>query len=64
MKKIGILHISDVHIDKASISDIDSLVKKLIEDINTVKKVKTKYTKAKFKKELPLHLLLLQVRNF
>lgn len=38
MKKIGILHISDVHIDKASISDIDSLVKKLIEDINTVKK--------------------------
>lgn len=28
-------------------------------NINTVKKVKTKYTKAKFKKELPLHLMIL-----
>ena len=26
---------------------------------NTVKKVKTKYTKAKLKKELPLHLMIL-----
>lgn len=28
-------------------------------NINIVKKVKTKYTKAKFKKELPLHLMIL-----
>lgn len=37
MKKIGILHISDVHIDAASISEIDIMVEKLIKDINRVK---------------------------
>ena len=37
MKKIGILHISDVHINASSILEIDSLVKKLIIDIEKVK---------------------------
>lgn len=37
MKKIGILHISDVHISASSISEIDSLVGKLIRDIKKVK---------------------------
>ncbi len=36
MKKIGILHISDVHISESSISDIDKLVRKLISDIKKV----------------------------
>ena len=38
MKKIGILHISDIHINKSSILEIKSLVHKLIEDIEKVKK--------------------------
>ena len=37
MKKLGILHISDVHINASSISEIDSLVEKLINDIEKVK---------------------------
>lgn len=37
MKKIGILHISDIHINASSISEIDSLVEKLIKDIEKVK---------------------------
>ena len=37
MKKIGILHISDVHINASSISEIDLLVEKLINDIKKVK---------------------------
>ena len=37
MKKIGILHISDVHINASSILEIASLVKKLIIDIEKVK---------------------------
>lgn len=37
MKKIGILHISDVHINASSILEIDSLVKKLIIDIEKLK---------------------------
>lgn len=37
MKKLGILHISDVHINASSISEIDSLVEKLIKDIAKVK---------------------------
>ena len=36
MKKLGILHISDIHISISSISEIDSLVEKLIEDIKKV----------------------------
>ena len=30
MKKLGISHISDIHINISSISEIDSLVEKLI----------------------------------
>ena len=37
MKKVGILHISDVHINASSILEIDSLVEKLINDIKKVK---------------------------
>ena len=37
MKKLGILHISDVHINAFSISEIDLLVDKLIKDIEKVK---------------------------
>ena len=37
MKKIGILHISDIHINESSISEIDTLVEKLIKDIEKVK---------------------------
>lgn len=37
MKKIGILHISDIHINASSIPEIDSLVEKLIKDIEKVK---------------------------
>lgn len=37
MKKLGILHISDIHINSSSISEIDSLVEKLIKDIKKVK---------------------------
>lgn len=37
MKKLGILHISDIHIDASSIMEIDSLVEKLIKDIEKVK---------------------------
>ena len=37
MKKIGILHISDIHINASSILEIDSLVEKLIKDIEKVK---------------------------
>lgn len=37
MKKLGILHISDVHINASSISEIDSLVEKLIKDVEKVK---------------------------
>lgn len=40
MKRIGILHLSDIHISASSISVIDRLVNKLIED---VKKVKSEY---------------------
>lgn len=38
MKKLGILHISDIHIDKRSILQVDNLVNKLIEDIKNVEK--------------------------
>lgn len=37
MKKIGILHISDIHISEPSIPHIDIIVEKLIKDINKVK---------------------------
>lgn len=37
MKKVGLLHLSDIHINKNSISDVDDLVEKLIKDINLVK---------------------------
>lgn len=37
MKRIGILHISDVHINASSIAEIDTLVAKLIKDIEKVK---------------------------
>lgn len=37
MKKLGLLHISDLHINASSIQEIDSLVKKLIKDIEKVK---------------------------
>lgn len=37
MKKIGILHLSDIHISATSISTIDKLVEKLIRDIEKVK---------------------------
>ena len=37
MKKIGILHLSDIHINATSISTIDKLVEKLIRDIEKVK---------------------------
>ena len=36
MKKIGILHISDIHINEPSIPHIDIIVEKLIKDINKV----------------------------
>ena len=34
--KIGILHISDLHIQKKSCGSIDLMVKKLVEDIKKV----------------------------
>lgn len=37
MRKIGILHLSDVHINASSISEIDLLVGKLVNDIRKVK---------------------------
>ncbi len=37
MKKLGILHLSDLHINKESISVLDQLVEKLINDIEIVK---------------------------
>lgn len=35
-EKLGILHISDIHIDADSISEIDTLVEKLVNDIKKV----------------------------
>lgn len=37
MNKIGILHLSDIHVSEKSIPDIDVLIKKLIKDIELVK---------------------------
>lgn len=37
MKRIGILHVSDIHINASSISEIDVLVEKLVKDIKKVK---------------------------
>lgn len=41
MKRIGILHLSDIHISEKSISNIDMLVKKLIKDIELIKEEQT-----------------------
>ena len=38
MKKLGILHISDIHINKSSCSIINEILEKLVKDINKVKK--------------------------
>lgn len=37
--KIGILHISDLHIDEKSCGSIDSMLKKLVEDIKKYNKM-------------------------
>ena len=37
MRKVGILHLSDIHINKESITTIDTIIQKLIKDINKVK---------------------------
>lgn len=33
MKKLGILHVSDIHIDASSITEVDIIVEKLLKDI-------------------------------
>ena len=37
MKRLGILHLSDIHISASSISVINRLVNKLIKDVQKVK---------------------------
>ena len=36
MKKLGILHVSDIHIDASSITEVDIIVEKLLKDIKKV----------------------------